>query len=68
MELLNEGPESEQVARVMLECVVTVPTQALDWLLPALRRGGIEAHDTHERGSDEEGIGTIAEVRLRVPS
>lgn len=65
--VLSGRPESEVlVAKVVLETVITVPTEHLPWLLPALRRGGIEAWDTGERTTTEEALDALADVRVRV--
>jgi hypothetical protein len=70
MELMNERIESPgaQVVKVVLETVITVPTGHLPWLVPALRRAGLEARDTGERTTSEEGIDALADVRVRVPA
>jgi hypothetical protein len=60
------GPEPKS-ASVVLESVVTVPGEHLDALLRAFARAGIEAWDTGQRCTTEEGIDAHAEVRLRVP-
>lgn len=65
--VLSGRPEPEvRVAKVMLETVVTVPTEHLGWLLPALRRGGIDAWDTGERTTTEDALDALADVRVRV--
>lgn len=65
--VVSRIPEVEdRVAKVMLETVITVPTEHLPWLVPALRRGGIEAQDTGQRTTTEEAMDALADVRVRV--
>lgn len=66
--VLSGRPEvtEPRIAMVMLETVITVPTEHLGWLLPALRRGGIEAQDTGQRTTTEEAMDALADVRVRV--
>jgi hypothetical protein len=53
---------------VVYETVITVPTEHLPWLLPALRRGGIDAWDTGQRTTTEESLDALTDVRVRVPA
>jgi hypothetical protein len=64
--VLAELPSQERYADVVLESVITVPTDHLDWLVPALRRAGIDAWDTGQRTTTEERIDALADVRVRV--
>lgn len=58
------GPQNEAQS-VQLESTITVESAHLEWLLAALRRGGIAAWDTGERVTTEEGLAAQAEVRVR---
>lgn len=60
----RRGPETEKAA-VQLESAINVPTDHLDALLGALRRAGLDVWDTGDRVTTEEGIGSLAELRVR---
>lgn len=68
MERMVAGwPEPEaRIAKVVLESVITVPTEHLPWLLPALQRGGLDAWDTGQRTTTEDSLDALADVGVRV--
>ena len=64
---LSETPEPRvQLVKVVLESVVSVPTNHAEMLVSAFRRAGIDAWDTGERTTTEEGLGAMTDLRVRV--
>jgi hypothetical protein len=65
---LSQAPGAGDVSvRVVLESVVTVPTDHVELLLAALQRAGIAAWDTGQRTTTEESLEALADLRLHVP-
>jgi hypothetical protein len=67
MELVSRQPGGERRASVVLESLVTVPTDHVEVLLEALHHAGIDARDTGARVTTEDGLDAQAELLLRVP-